>query len=133
MPIPPTSKPRILLVEDYPANVLVATTFLEEFGYECDVANDGLQAIEKFKNRHYAAVLMDVQMHKMNGLEATGHIRDYETEQSLPRVPIIGMTAHALMGDREKCIAVGMDDYIAKPFNPDELQHKLKIVLTGKA
>ncbi|NBO19062.1 MAG: response regulator, partial [Proteobacteria bacterium] len=121
----PNTRPRVLLVEDYAANILVATTFLDEFGYDCDVANNGIEALEKIKHNHYLLVLMDVQMHGMNGLEASSHIRKYEKERGLEPLPIIGMTAHALAGDRERCLAAGMDDYLAKPFNPDELQQKI--------
>jgi len=119
------NKPRVLLVEDYPANVMVATTFLEEFGYTVDVASNGAEACEAAKRGEYVAALMDVQMHGMNGFEATAAIRSYEKEHGRARLPIIGMTAHALAGDRERCLASGMDDYIAKPFNPDELEQKL--------
>ncbi|MES2205678.1 MAG: PAS domain S-box protein [Pseudomonadota bacterium] len=122
-------KPYILLVEDYAPNILVATVFLEQFGYRCDIAINGFEAIEKIKTGDYAAALMDVQMHGMNGLEATQFIRAYEKQHNKPRLPIIGMTAHALAGDRERCIATGMDDYIAKPFNPTELKEKLKAVM----
>lgn len=119
-------KKQILLVEDYAPNVLVAGTFIEEFGFGWDSAKSGAEAVEKFKQGNFAAILMDVQMFGMNGLEATKAIRAYEAENNLPRVPIIGMTAHALAGDREKCLSAGMDDYISKPFNPDELQDKLQ-------
>ena len=122
-------RPHVLLVEDYPANVLVATTFLEQFGYECDVASNGIEAIDKVKKNAYVVVLMDVQMSEMNGLDATRHIRLYEQEKGLPRIPIIGMTAHALAGDCERCLEAGMDDYITKPFNPDELERKLEAAL----
>ncbi len=119
-------KKRVLLVEDYAPNILVAGSFLEEFGYEWDSAKSGGEAVEKVMAGKFAAILMDVQMFGMNGLEATRLIRSYEQEKGLSRVPIIGMTAHALSGDRERCIGVGMDDYISKPFNPDELQDKLE-------
>jgi PAS domain S-box-containing protein len=121
----PDYRSKILLVEDYAANVLVATTFLEQFGYECEVASNGLEAIEKIKRGGIDLVLMDVQMHGINGLEATTFIREYEHENKLPHIWIIGMTAHALSGDRERCIAAGMDDYVPKPFNPDELRNKI--------
>ncbi len=118
----------ILLVEDNPANILVARTFLEQFGYRCKVASNGMEAVEKIRNERFAAVLMDVQMHGMNGLEATRKIREYE-RQSGSHVPIIGMTAHVMAGDRERCLKAGMDDYISKPFSPDELQSKLHDLL----
>jgi len=69
---------------------------------------------------------MDVQMPGMNGFEATRLIRAFEAETNTPRVPVIGMTAHALAGDRERCLAAGMDDYIAKPFNPTQLEEVVR-------
>ena len=117
---------RILLVEDYAPNVLVATTVLDQFGYDCDVVATGLDAIERAKSGRYALALMDVQLHGMSGLDATRHIRAAERQQGLPPLPIIGMTAHALAGDRERCLGAGMSDYIAKPFNADELKEKLE-------
>ena len=118
---------KVLLVEDYAANVLVATTFLDYFGYAYDLAKNGMEAIEKVKTGDYVAVLMDVQMHGMNGFDATRLIREYEQRTGKPRVHIIGMTAHALAGDSERCLATGMDDYLSKPFNPDVLSRKLAV------
>ncbi len=123
---------RILLVEDYAPNVLVATTFLEEFGYVCDVASNGIEAIEKFKANHYLLILMDVQMHGMNGMEATRAIRDYEKLKGLAAIPIIGMTAHALHGDKDRCLECGMDDYIAKPFDPPVLKDKIALHIRAR-
>jgi CheY-like chemotaxis protein len=117
--------PKVLLVEDYPANILVATTFLESFGYSFDVANSGTEAIEFVKENDYVAILMDVQMHGMNGFEATQQIRQREADKSLKRNYIIGITAHTLAGDKEKCLQSGMDEYITKPFKPEELRSKL--------
>lgn len=116
---------KILLVEDYAPNILVAGAFLEQFGYEWDSASNGVAAVEHACAGGYAAILMDVQMHGMNGFEATRLIRAHEEKNNLPRVPIIGMTAHALAGDRERCLGVGMDDYISKPFDPDALETML--------
>jgi signal transduction histidine kinase/CheY-like chemotaxis protein len=115
----------VLLVEDYQPNVLVAATYVEQFGFACDVAENGVQALEKFRQKPYHAVLMDVQMHGMDGYQTTRAIRDYETRKGLRRVRIIGMTAHAMPGDREKCIESGMDDYMSKPFDPEDLREKL--------
>ncbi len=115
----------VLLVEDYEPNILVATTFLEDFGYRVDIANNGHEAFKLASARSYIAILMDVQMHGMNGLDATRKIRKHEDETGRPRARIIGMTAHALSGDRERCLAVGMDDYIAKPFHPEVLRRKI--------
>jgi len=119
----------ILLVEDIDANALVATTMLEQFGYTYEVASNGDDAIAKIKSNNYDLALMDLQMPGKSGLEVTSIIREYETSHGKPRLYIIGMTAHALTGDREKCIEVGMDDYLSKPFNPDELHAKLYGVL----
>lgn len=119
---------RILLVEDYPANVLVAKTLLEDFGYSYDVATTGNEAVSKIKQGGFDAALMDVELGtEMCGFEATRHVRDWEATNTLRRLPIIAMTAHALAGDREKCIGAGMDDYISKPFDADELKAKLEL------
>ena len=115
----------ILLVEDYAANILVATLYLEQFGYTYDVAENGMQAYEKIQANRYDVILMDVQMPDMNGFDATRLVREFEQTSSKPKTPIIGMTAHALAGDKERCLVAGMDDYISKPFNPDELQAKI--------
>jgi PAS domain S-box-containing protein len=118
-------KGEVLIVEDYAPNVLVTTLFLEKFGYTYDVVINGPQAIEKANDKKYTAILMDVQMPGMDGLEATQKIRSNEQQKNKPTAHIIGMTAHALAGDRERCLAAGMNDYIAKPFNPDELERML--------
>jgi signal transduction histidine kinase/ActR/RegA family two-component response regulator len=117
---------RILLVEDYKPNILVAATYLEQFGYLCDIAENGREAVEKNATHQYAAILMDVQMQEMNGFQATRAIRAYESHTGKNPVPIIGMTAHALQGDKEKCLESGMDAYLTKPFNVDELRGKLR-------
>ncbi len=116
---------RILLVEDHPPNILVATTYLEMLGIDCDVARNGIEAMEKIAGRKYALVLLDVQMAVMDGLEATRQIRAQEKKEGLPHLPIIGMTAYALAGDRQRCLDVGMDEYISKPFDPAELKAKV--------
>ncbi len=117
---------KILLVEDYPANVMVATTYLEEFGYSYDVASTGTDALRMAQENTYLVILMDVQMAGMNGYEATRLIREHEKTTGRARTHIIGMTAHALSGDREKCLNAGMDDYIAKPFSPEVLKIMLR-------
>ncbi len=114
-------RPRILLVEDYAPNVLIATTFLESFSYAYDVASDSKQAVQLTSEYRYSVILMDIQMQGMDGYEATGHIRRMEKRRKLPPVPIIAMTAHALSGDKERCLKAGMTDYISKPFDPQEL------------
>ena len=116
-------RPYILLVEDYAANILVAGFVLNDLGYQYDVAENGLEALEKIrKNRdQYCAVLMDVQMPQMDGLQVTTTVRAEEKTQKLKPLPIIAMTAHALMQDRKRCLKAGMNDYITKPFDADQL------------
>ena len=115
----------ILLVEDYAANILVATSLLEEFGCHYTVAENGRDALTSIEQQQFDAILMDVQMPVMDGFETTRRIRALEREQHRPRMPIIGITAHAMTEDREQCIDVGMDDYISKPFHPAQLSSKL--------
>jgi two-component system, sensor histidine kinase len=124
-PAPEHDKKRILLVEDYLTNILVASTLIDQFGYSCDVAHNGNEALQKLEREEYDLILMDLQMHGMDGLETTSHIREKEKVLGLRHTPIIAMTAHALDSDRRKCLEVGMDDYIAKPFDPANLQSKL--------
>ncbi|MFT3998034.1 MAG: ATP-binding protein, partial [Asticcacaulis sp.] len=118
-------RPLVLLVEDYEPNILVAQSFLDEFGYTVDVARTGLEGYELGRTGRYAAILMDVQMPGMNGLEATRLLRQNEVQTGRARVSVIGMTAHALAGDRERCLDAGMDEYITKPFVPDMLEKML--------
>ena len=121
------TRERVLVVEDHAPNVLVASTFLEEFGFDSDVAGSGEEAMDKVHaGGGYALILMDVRMPGMNGLQCTRLIREFEAQGGHARTPIIGMTAHAMSGDREQCLAAGMDDYIAKPFSPDDLRRKLE-------
>lgn len=112
-------KAKILLVEDNPINQRVAVKMLEKRGYKLDIADNGLEALELMKRNKYDLLLMDVQMPKMDGYEATRNIRKNESGAS--RIPIIAMTANALKGDKEKCLQAGMDDYVSKPFRPNEL------------
>ncbi|BBF80054.1 response regulator [Asticcacaulis excentricus] len=113
---------RILVVEDNPANALVASLFLEQMGYAHDRAENGREAIEAYQAGRYGLILMDLQMPEMDGYEATRRIRALERETGRAAVPIVALTAHALSGDREACLLAGMDAYLSKPFRPDELQ-----------
>jgi len=108
---------RILLAEDNPINQKLAVTLLQKAGYSVDAVENGAHALEKAKTNVYNAILMDVQMSEMDGFEATGLIREWEREMG-HHTPIIAMTAHALSGDRERCIEAGMDDYLSKPLEP---------------
>ncbi|MGM0422594.1 MAG: ATP-binding protein, partial [Pseudomonadota bacterium] len=116
----------ILLVEDYQPNIVVAGTFLEQFGYKYDIADDGQTAIQKAMDYEYDVILMDVQMPGIDGYQATRAIRDYERENNRRPARIIGLTAYATTKDREKCFAVGMDEYLSKPFDPSKLRDLLK-------
>lgn len=127
-----TLEKTILLVEDYSPNVMVATAMLEQFGYKCDVANSGTDAIHKFQRQKYVLILMDIQLPGMDGIETARRIRALEQARGQERTPIIAVTAFAMTGDRDKCIKAGMDDYLAKPFHPDDLKKKIDIV-TQKA
>jgi len=113
----------ILLAEDNPVNQKLAMVLLQKAGFSVDVVDNGLQAVGKVKESKYNAVLMDVQMPEMDGLEATMRIR----QEAKPgeHIPIIAMTAHALKGDRERCLEAGMDDYISKPLDSRLLMKKL--------
>lgn len=116
-------KGQILLVEDHIVNRKLAIRMLAKLGLDADIAENGAMALELEKTNFYDLILMDVQMPVMDGLEATSRIR---MEVESDRQPIIvAMTANAMQGDREKCIASGMDDYISKPFKLTELSHKL--------
>ncbi len=114
---------RILVVDDNDINQDVAIGLLEDFNVECDKAFNGKEAIEKLNEEktHYDLVLMDCQMPEMNGYEATQNIRNGACGEPNKRIPIVAMTANAMAGDREECIASGMDDYISKPICPDSM------------
>lgn len=126
MPYPPTPNlHRVLLVEDSPTNRLVTGRFLEKAGYAFDEAVSGAAAIEAARTRSYDLVLMDVSMPGMDGLEATQRIRELGGWAS--RVPVIALTAHVMEGDRERCLAAGMNDHLPKPVDYDDLTRVLRI------
>ncbi len=117
---------RVLVVEDNPVNQAVVKKILEKAGLSPITANDGHEALEAMRNEQFDVVLMDCQMPRMDGYEATEAIRERETRQGLMRVPVIAMTANAMAGDRERCVAVGMDDYLSKPVKPSQLENMLR-------
>jgi two-component system, sensor histidine kinase and response regulator len=112
---------RVLLAEDGLVNQKVATILLERRGHLVTVANTGEEVLDALGRERYDMVLMDVQMPIMDGFEATAAIRKDEEKSSSKRLPIIAMTAHAMKGDRERCLDAGMDGYLSKPFRPNEL------------
>jgi CheY-like chemotaxis protein len=112
---------RILLAEDEAVNRIVTLGMLQHLGYEADSANNGFEVLHAFEQKAYDVVLMDVQMPGMDGLEVTRRIR----AASHPQPHIIAMTAHALAGDRERCLAAGMNDYLSKPLGLNDLQAAL--------
>lgn len=118
-------KTKLLLVEDYEGNIVVISYILDDIGLNYDIANTGAEAVELWKNNHYDVVLMDVQMPEMDGFAATKAIREMEEGKKLSRTPIIGMTAHALVGDKDKCIEAGMDSYLPKPIVEDDLKREI--------
>jgi len=112
---------RILVAEDNPTNQLVAVRTLEKLGYRADAVATGLEALRTLERVPYDLVFMDVQMPEMDGLEATRRIRAPESKMKNRDVPIIAMTAHAMAGDRQRCLEAGMNDYVSKPVRPAEL------------
>jgi len=115
---------RILLAEDNVVNQKLAMRLLSQMGYRADLASNGIEAIESLARQTYDVVLMDVQMPEMDGLEATRRINQRWPRGERPR--IVAMTANAMQGDREACLAAGMDDYVTKPIRVDELVRALQ-------
>ncbi|SDB02139.1 PAS domain S-box-containing protein [Desulfonatronum thiosulfatophilum] len=119
----------VLLVEDNPVNQEVASGLLREFGLAVDLAEDGLKAVQAVWDKQYDIVFMDCQMPKLDGFEATRRIRSLESGSR--RTPIVAMTAHAMATDKDKCLAAGMDDYLAKPVKTDDLYSVLEKYLSA--
>ncbi|WP_245435858.1 response regulator [Mesorhizobium tamadayense] len=115
----------ILVAEDNEVNQLVFTQILGETGYQFEIVGNGRKALDAFGKHNPRMILMDVSMPEMSGLEATAAIRLLEAETGT-HVPIVGVTAHALKGDRERCLEAGMDDYLPKPISPKALLEKLE-------
>jgi CheY-like chemotaxis protein len=116
---------RILLAEDNPVNRKLAVRLLEKEGHTVVVADNGRHALEALEGANVDLVIMDVQMPEMDGYEASVSIRKAE-ETTLKHVPILAMTAHAMKGDQEKCLAAGMDGYVSKPICPDALRQAIE-------
>jgi len=133
---------RVLLAEDQPVNQEVARCMMESFGCRVEMASNGQEALDTLSKTPYDLVLMDCQMPELDGYAATRIFREREAQkaknqsglaQAIRRTPIIAMTAHAMQGDREQCLATGMDDYLSKPFNRDRLFAVLKRWLPSKS
>lgn len=116
------SKPRILIVEDNPDNRTLITDILTAMDYDVVEATDGEQGVAKAEQEVPDLILMDLSLPQMDGWTATRHIKG---NAQLANIPIIALTAHAMVGDREKALAAGCDDYISKPIDLGELQEKL--------
>ncbi len=122
---------RILLAEDNTVNRKLAMHLLEKFGFQVDAVANGLEAVNALEIAPYDLVLMDVQMPEMDGLEATRAIRDPKSAVRDRQIPIIAMTAHAMKGDREMCLRSGMDDYVSKPIQPEQLFSAIQRQIQG--
>lgn len=120
----PSAKWRILLAEDNPVNRRVASGILRKEGHELVEAVDGAEALELYRSREFDLVLMDVQMPRMDGYEATKRIRSWDAAMGR-HTPILALTAHAMSGDRDLCVRAGMDDYITKPVQANILIEKI--------
>ncbi len=117
---------RILIVEDEPVGQIVITGMLSNLGYKADMASSGIDAIRLCEERHYDIVFMDCLMPGMDGFEATTKIREIEARTQRPKAStIIALTAKALTGDREHCLSAGMDEYLAKPLEMQQLKEIL--------
>ena len=113
----PGDSPRILMVEDNQINQRVGKLILQRAGFAIDLAGDGREALEAHKSHPYDLILMDCQMPIMDGFEASRQIRSLDQHQPV----IIAVTANALVGERERCLSAGMDDYLSKPFQAEQL------------
>jgi PAS domain S-box-containing protein len=125
------TEPKILLVEDNPINQRVALKLLQKLGLKADVASSGRKALDALDKQQYDLILMDCQMPEMDGYAATGEIRKREGDTR--HTPICAITANALAGDRDKCLAAGMDDYVSKPISLPDLQAALERLLKEQA
>lgn len=113
----------ILLVEDNVLNQRIVTFSLKKYDHNVTIANNGLEALDKFRESQFDVILMDIMMPEMDGLEATVKIRELETVNNLStRTPIIALTANTMDNDRDKCISYGMDEFMSKPFDIEKLK-----------
>lgn len=111
----------ILVVEDNLVNQKIIRIILDRNGCNYIIANDGVEAVQMYQNERFDLILMDCQMPNLDGLQATAKIREIESSNQQLRCPIVAMTANAMKGDEEKCLAMGMDGFLAKPFKSQDL------------
>ncbi|KAF0128778.1 MAG: multi-sensor hybrid histidine kinase [Bacteroidetes bacterium] len=117
---------KILLVEDNELNQKFAIAVIRKLGHELDIASNGRIGVDLYKSKSFDLILMDIQMPEMNGIEATQAIRKLEAENGKgAHIPIIAVTAFAMEQDKRNCMDAGMDDFIAKPYKPFELEQKI--------
>jgi signal transduction histidine kinase/CheY-like chemotaxis protein len=118
---------KVLIAEDNAINQLLVLKLLQRHNYQTTVAENGRVALDKYQQEDFDIILMDLQMPEMDGYEATINIRNLGSDKN--NVPIMAMTAHTITGDYEKCMAIGINDYISKPFHPDELYEKIRLLV----
>jgi CheY-like chemotaxis protein len=127
------TRSRVLLVEDNPVNQLVASRLLKTLGIDAQIADNGERAVQMIQRQAFDLVLMDCQMPEMDGYEATQAVRVWEQRSAAAtkrRLPVVALTANALAGDRERCVAAGMDGYLSKPITRDALSALVRQWLT---
>lgn len=119
--------PKVLVVEDNPTEQRVLTLLLNKFGFEATIAANGTAAIECIRDRarDFAVILMDWQMDDMDGLECTKLVREVMRQRGVD-IPIVAVTARAMLGDKQKCLNAGMDDYLSKPFTAMQFENMLR-------
>ncbi len=127
----PTGRLRILVAEDNSVNQKLAVRLLEKRGHRVEVASNGREALLALDKKSYDLILMDLQMPEMGGLEATAHIREKEKKCG-GHIPIVAMTAHAMKGDRERCLEAGMDGYVSKPVRKNDLFEAIEAAVSGE-
>ena len=127
-PAGPIKPARILVAEDNAVNQQIARAILEKAGFTVSIASDGAEVLDAIKTAEYDLVIMDVQMPHLDGYHATRQIRNLGT--AVRGIPILAMTANAMIGDRERCLECGMDDYVSKPVHAAEILSKVGALLS---
>lgn len=131
MSVQPQPKPLVLLVEDNPIQLRISKAYVEKLGMEVTAVANCREAIDALEKRKYALILMDWRMPEIDGIQCTRSIRDVDAKNGL-HTPIVALTARAMSGDKEKCLAAGMDDYLAKPFTAQQLREVMERWIPNK-